>query len=267
MQEYTQQNLNQISKYGYVYLSYCKITGKIYIGQKKSKVFINNYFGSGKLIKLAINKYGVENFNVYLIDWSKSKEDLDYKEKYWIAKYNSVNKEIGYNISRGGLWGDCLTTKTPLEKEEIINKIVKTRHLNRKLGITKPYKLSEETKKKISIATSGKNNPMYGKSAMKGRHHSEETKRKISEAAKGRHHSEETRKKISESNKLARKSYNCWTGRHHSEETKNKLSKIVSENNKGKIWICNNECTKFIKEEDLDYYLLNGFILGRKWVK
>ena len=76
-----------------------------------------------------------------------------------------------------------------------------------------------------------------------------------------------TRKKISESNKLARKSYNCWTGRHHSEETKNKLSKIVSENNKGKIWICNNECTKFIKEEDLDYYLLNGFILGRKWVK
>ena len=45
----------------------------------------------------------------------------------------------------------------------------------------------------------GENNPMFGK------HHSEETRRKMSEAnkisLKGKHHSEETRRKMSEANK------------------------------------------------------------------
>lgn len=39
--------------------------------------------------------------------------------------------------------------------------------------------LSEETRKKLSEATKGKNNPLYGK------HRSEETRKKISEACKG----------------------------------------------------------------------------------
>jgi endogenous inhibitor of DNA gyrase (YacG/DUF329 family) len=67
---------------------------------------------------------------------------------------------------------------------------------------------SEETRKKISDANKGENNPMYGK------HHSEETKKKISEANKGKHLSEETKKKLSDVHK----------GKHHSEKTKKKIS-------------------------------------------
>lgn len=62
------------------------------------------------------------------------------------------------------------------------------------------------TKENLSEAHKGENNPMYGK------HHTEETKNKISEAKKGKycgennhnygkHHSEETKQKISEANK------------------------------------------------------------------
>ena len=51
---------------------------------------------------------------------------------------------------------------------------------------------SAETRKKISEARKGENNPMFGK------HISEETRKKISEANKGKHHSEETRKKMSD---------------------------------------------------------------------
>ena len=46
--------------------------------------------------------------------------------------------------------------------------------------MSKGKKKSEETRRKMSEAKNGKNNPFYGK------HHSDETKRKIGEAAKGR---------------------------------------------------------------------------------
>ena len=58
---------------------------------------------------------------------------------------------------------------------------------------------SEETKRKISEKVSRENNGFYGK------HHSDETKKKLSEIGKKRKVSEETRKRISESMKLYRK--------------------------------------------------------------
>ena len=54
---------------------------------------------------------------------------------------------------------------------------------------------SEETRRKLSEATKGENNPMYGKTR------SEETRRKMSESQKGRTFSEETRQKLSEAHK------------------------------------------------------------------
>lgn len=72
------------------------------------------------------------------------------------------------------------------------------------------YKRTEETKKKLRKAKTGKNHPMYGK------HHSKETKKKISEGNRGKVVSEETKKKIGDGNR----------GKHHrlTEETKKKMS-------------------------------------------
>ena len=73
---------------------------------------------------------------------------------------------------------------------------------------------TDETLKKIS-------------ESLKGKHHSEEHRRKISEGLKGekngffgKHHSEETRRKIS---KLS-KGKQTWLGKHHSSEAKQKIS-------------------------------------------
>ena len=71
----------------------------------------------------------------------------------------------------------------------------------------------------------------------KGRTVTDETRRKMSEAAKGKHHSEETKLKMSESHK----------GKKFSEETRRKLSEAakhitdetrrkMGEANKGKTW-------------------------------
>jgi len=73
------------------------------------------------------------------------------------------------------------------------------------------YKHTTETRKNLSDMQTGK----------KRKPHSEETKKKISQANKGRCVSEETRKKLSEIQK----------GKTLSEETKKKISKI----HKGKI--------------------------------
>ena len=68
--------------------------------------------------------------------------------------------------------------------------------------------MSEESRKKLSESLKGRVCPM------KGKHHSEETKQKMSEANKGKHHSEETRKYLSEIHK----------GKKFSEEHRKHLS-------------------------------------------
>ena len=55
------------------------------------------------------------------------------------------------------------------------------------------YKRTDKTRRKISEAKTGEKHPMFGK------HLSEESRKKISEANTGKHHSEEHRKKISQS--------------------------------------------------------------------
>ena len=61
---------------------------------------------------------------------------------------------------------------------------------------------TEETRKKMSEAKKGENHPMYGKTGENnpnyGKHRTEETRKKISETKMGYNHTEETKKKMSE---------------------------------------------------------------------
>lgn len=88
--------------YGYVYITTNLINNKQYIGKHKSKSFTENYKGSGKLLWKAINKYGVENFKVELMEECFSAEELNSREIYWINYYNAVNSEKFYNLKNGG---------------------------------------------------------------------------------------------------------------------------------------------------------------------
>lgn len=92
------------------------LNGKIYIGKqvKDNK----NYFGSGKLIKLAIQKYGIHNFKKEILEICESHEALCEREKFWIEELNS--RMNGYNIAEGGTGGD--TTSTHPNKQEIVEK-------------------------------------------------------------------------------------------------------------------------------------------------
>ena len=78
------------------------VNGKFYIGKdaKNSK----SYFGSGKVLKQAIKKYGRENFKKETLEVCTDLKNLEEREIYWIDKYNAL--EVGYNLTEGGTGGD-----------------------------------------------------------------------------------------------------------------------------------------------------------------
>lgn len=165
----------------YVYIHTCP-NGKKYVGITIRKPEYRWRKGEGyksnKHFYSAIQKYKWDNIEhqVFEVD---TKEEMFFLEKYFIAYYQTNNPDFGYNNSIGG------------------EKSSEGCH----------FRCSEDKKIKISNSLKGH----FGWTS--GRHHSEETKRKISEAHKKKHLSEETKRKIRESLK----------GFHHSEETKAKM--------------------------------------------
>ena len=152
-----------------IYKTINLISGKIYIGQDSN----NNpdYIGSGNLIKLAIKKYGKENFKKTIIEECFSKEQLNEREKFWIEKLNSRDKTIGYNISSGGDGGDTISQHP--NKKEIIKRI-SSKNIGKKrssefcdrlrdihIGIKRSAETIRKTKENHADF-SGKNNPSWG---------------------------------------------------------------------------------------------------------
>jgi len=67
----------------HVYKTTNLINNKIYIGQEKGNDI--NYLGSGKILKLAIKKYGVENFKKEILQTCTNQKELNESEIYWIT--------------------------------------------------------------------------------------------------------------------------------------------------------------------------------------
>ena len=67
--------------YYYIYKITNLINGKMYIGQHMTNNLDDGYMGSGKLIKRAIKKYGVENFKKEIQGFYEDMEELNYMER------------------------------------------------------------------------------------------------------------------------------------------------------------------------------------------
>ena len=272
----------------YIYLIVNKVNGKTYIGQRKSSKewYEDKYMGSGKYLYNAKQKYGIENFEKFLIQYCYSKEETDKAERFWIAEYRKRGK-AEYNIADGGQGGNLGEEVNKKKSEKLKGRTpwIKGKHhseeTKRKIGKKSKGRLhseetkkklseaarnmTEETKKKISEAKKGRQSPM------KGKHRSEEFRIKLSESNKGKKLSEETKKKISKSNK----GHLAWNkGKHHTEEAKRKISEAgkgkhfsedhkrkIGESNrgkrKGKHWYNNGEINVIAKE------CPEGFVKGR----
>lgn len=78
-----------------------KINGKIYIGYHGTYNLDDGYMGSGKLIRRAIEKYGIENFTKEILSTHTTKEAAEAEEKR-IVDRDFTLREDTYNLSLGG---------------------------------------------------------------------------------------------------------------------------------------------------------------------
>lgn len=126
-----------------------KVNGKIYIGITNQGSGVRYYKhwsdarkGDPCPIHKAMAKYGKENFTLEIIDFADTYDELKEKEKFYIKKFNSMDRSVGYNLTEGGDG-----TFGRLHSEETKEKI-RQKALGRKA--------SEETKKKMSESRKGK---------------------------------------------------------------------------------------------------------------
>ena len=288
---------------GYIYKTTNLINNKIYVGQKKSNVFLHEeYLGSGSVLKQAIKKYGKANFKVEMLDTAESLEELGEKERYWIIYLNAEDVNIGYNRTKGGLHVPNSGFKGKHHTEENKRKQSERRK--------KAPPASLETRLKISKANTGSKRTAATKELMSKQQQGRKAytdgtiKRyfkpgdvipegfypgipewlKSKYRVKGRyHHSEEERVRISKRNSDRWSSYtaeeyrevcknmsNADKGRssHNKgkkrEYTSQEARKKISEANKGRLWIHKETVTKMIHPYELADYEALGYVKGRK---
>lgn len=108
--------------YGYIYLTENLVNGKKYIGQHRRTEFDTTYYGSGVLLSKAIQKYGKEHFKVTVLCECFSEEELNEKERLFIAEHNAVESCNYYNIADGGSNANCLAGKSDDELKDIVSR-------------------------------------------------------------------------------------------------------------------------------------------------
>src|SRR6056297_214800 len=80
------------------------VSGKCYVGCHQTANLDDGYFGSGKCLQHAINKYGKENFKKEVLHNFSTQEEMFEKEAE-IVNEDFVNNKNTYNLKTGGFGG------------------------------------------------------------------------------------------------------------------------------------------------------------------
>lgn len=102
----------------YTYKITNKINNKIYIGVHSTENLDDGYMGSGKLLKRAQDKYGIENFSKEILEFFDDKTSMFESEKNIVTEEFLKRPDV-YNLKLGGEGGwDHLNTKEYLDKKK-----------------------------------------------------------------------------------------------------------------------------------------------------
>lgn len=122
------------------------------------------------------NKYGENSFKFYILEYCDI-DELDEKERYYIKLYNTMDRDYGYNLQSGGQ----ATNHHSDESKKKISESNKKAYQNEELRkLRSKDALRQWSNPEIKEKIIGVNNSMYGK------HHSKESREKMSDAKKGK---------------------------------------------------------------------------------
>lgn len=212
-----------------IYKTTNNLDGKIYIGKHQTKDLDDDYLGSGKYLKHAIMKHGIENFTKEILFVFDNEAEMNDKEAELVTE-DFVKENTNYNLCPGGQGGWGYINSNNLSNNGSEKHIEKSK----KGGI------AAAQKQKHLI----ENDPMWV----------EMMRAKLSESA---------RKQIENNDGIH------WAkGYSHTEEWKQNHSKIMKIKSKGQknsqfgsMWITNgSKNMKIPKDQDIP----SGWSKGRK---
>lgn len=259
-----------------IYLIRNLVNDKKYVGlsirSAESRIQVHLTGRGSKLLKSAVNKYGIDNFESIILE-ECSEDIIKDRERFWISELNTLVPN-GYNLTTGGegLEGWHFSEEVRLEMSR--------RTTEQRTGTHH----TQETKQKISQGRKGKKNTEEAILRMitaASKRFTAEVCQKISDSKtnptaevryrislgqkkrfetqdnpfKGKHHTEETKALLSSLASKRIGELNPFYGKSHSEEVRQHLSEVKSSQNKGRVWCTNGVSNKFIKSEDVQEFL------------
>lgn len=244
-------------KFGYIYITTNTVNNMKYIGQHKSMDFNPHYKGSGIRLREALKIFGSDKFTVELLEWCENQLQLDEREQYWINYYNASKNNNFYNVSLGGSGGKSFYYgEFSKEHRQHLSESLKG-----KTSWNKGLTVEDERVRKHAYT-------------FKGKHHTEEAKKIMSEKHLKKNLSKETIMKMSKSQYdwYNRKGTCFWINDGITEHTVNECEYIeLLKNNsnikKGRlpdyIYMTNNQTTVKIHKSQTLEYLSKGYYLGK----
>lgn len=204
-------------KYHYIYKTTCNVNGRYYIGMHSTDNLEDGYLGSGKRLWYSINYHGKENHTKEILEFCDTRKELKKREEE-IVNEQLINEELCMNLKTGGIGGFC--------NDEHKNKAIKSSResYKKRLNEDEEFRLRMLDNLRRGNITQWSYRTDYP--TFKGRKHTEDTKKKMSEKAKQR------------------------TGKKNSQY--------------GTCWITKDGENKKIKKEELSEYTSQGWVKGRK---
>lgn len=164
-----------------------KINKKTYIGKHQTKRLDDDYFGSGKRLKYAVNKHGRENFVKEILYVFDTEAEMNAKESELVTE-EFCKRDDTYNICEGGKGGWSFVNREIWDNSKRILKNEINRDLLAKSGATGAIKMwkalnedpdAKENWIRKQIETHKNSDFDFG-ATFRGKTHSDEWKKKHS---------------------------------------------------------------------------------------
>lgn len=149
-------------------------SSNMYSRQRKHVCELNNGKHHNDYLQKAWLKYGAENFDFSVLEYCDVSM-LDERECYYIDKYNTLDRSMGYNLASGGQLNKDSATDVVRERVRV--------------GVKNSYdeSLRQQRREQLKAQWSDPEiRAKLSKGGMNGRHHTDEVKQRLSAFRKGK---------------------------------------------------------------------------------